>query len=447
MAAMTAVAEGAQASLTSFMHNATTYVGEIIGTHASQISGQELYAGVNVAQLNTFERLWMSYYQSFDNPVVATGIMSFLIHEVSHSHARWGARQTNPCTDPSSRISSSTLAVLCLGWLLTPCLTLTSGSCKRCAAQLRRVRARRADMDDHRPRSRRGSNNGLAQSMCLPRTSPSSCLRCVNASAYQVIASTLTSQAQIYLFHPMATYFGMETWQVPFPSPLVMAAQITLFFFMEDTWHYWAHRLMHHRRLYKYVHKIHHEYSAPFGLAAEYAHPIEVLVLGTGTVGSPLLYCALNGGGMHIITMYIWIVLRLFQAIDAHSGYQFPWSLNVFFPLWAGADHHDFHHQAFTNVSAFPPPSCAHTTPKLMCTLCSHSATRPRSATGTGCWAPTRRTTRSAPSSAPRRSPSRRPTSRLSLTSSLSRRYLLVALTGASPTSVATAYHISIACK
>jgi methylsterol monooxygenase len=45
--------------------------------------------------------------------------------------------------------------------------------------------------------------------------------------------------------------------------------------------------------------------------------------------------------------MYIWIVLRLFQAVDAHSGYDFPWSLQHIFPLWSGADHHDYHHEAF----------------------------------------------------------------------------------------------------
>jgi len=43
------------------------------------------------------------------------------------------------------------------------------------------------------------------------------------------------------------------------------------------------------------------------------------------------------------------LTVRLFQAIDAHSGYDFPWSLNKFIPFWAGADHHDFHHQAFVN--------------------------------------------------------------------------------------------------
>lgn len=89
---------------------------------------------------------------------------------------------------------------------------------------------------------------------------------------------------------------------------------------MEDIWHYFTHQAMHYGPLYKHIHKIHHKYSAPFGLAAEYAHPVEVLFLGIGTVGSPLLYCALSGN-LHIVTVYTFITLRLFQAVDAHSGY------------------------------------------------------------------------------------------------------------------------------
>ncbi|RQM06631.1 hypothetical protein DH86_00001249 [Scytalidium sp. 3C] len=34
-------------------------------------------------------------------------------------------------------------------------------------------------------------------------------------------------------------------------------------------------------------------------------------------------------------------------AIDAHSGYEFPWSLHHFLPFWAGAEHHDLHHEKF----------------------------------------------------------------------------------------------------
>jgi methylsterol monooxygenase len=61
--------------------------------------------------------------------------------------------------------------------------------------------------------------------------------------------------------------------------------------------------------------QVHHTYSAPFGLAAEYAHPIEVLVLGAGTVLAPLGYCWLSGGNMHIIT---YVPLPLSVDIDAY---------------------------------------------------------------------------------------------------------------------------------
>ena len=150
---------------------------------------------------------------------------------------------------------------------------------------------------------------------------------------------------QIWLFHPVATYFGMD-FGVPFPSMYKMALQIFLFFVMEDAWHYFFHRGLHYGPLYKAIHKLHHTYSAPFGLAAEYASPIEVMLLAIGTVGSPILYASLTGD-LHLFTMYMWIVFRLFQAIDAHSGYDFPWSMRHFVPFWAGADHHDIHHEKF----------------------------------------------------------------------------------------------------
>jgi methylsterol monooxygenase len=150
---------------------------------------------------------------------------------------------------------------------------------------------------------------------------------------------------QIWLFHPLATWVGMES-GVPFPAWTTMAFQIAVFFVLEDAWHYWMHRAMHWGPLYKAVHKMHHQYSAPFGLAAEYASPIEVMVLGIGTVVVPICWCAITKN-LHVLTMYVWIICRLFQAIDAHSGYEFPWSLHNFLPFWAGADYHDTHHERF----------------------------------------------------------------------------------------------------
>ncbi|DAZ93383.1 TPA: hypothetical protein N0F65_012440 [Lagenidium giganteum] len=45
--------------------------------------------------------------------------------------------------------------------------------------------------------------------------------------------------------------------------------------------------------------------------------------------------------GAHLSVMMLWMCLRLMETIDAHSGYQFPWS---FTQLMDGAKRHDYHH-------------------------------------------------------------------------------------------------------
>lgn len=160
-----------------------------------------------------------------------------------------------------------------------------------------------------------------------------------------LVAHIFIEAIPIFGFHSVCSYFGIDV-GVPFPPLKSICLQVALFFVMEDTWHYWGHRLLHSKHLYKRFHKQHHKYAAPFGLTAEYAHPVEVAFTGTGTVGSPILFSFL-GGNLHLLTVIIWVSLRLAQAVDSHSGYDFPWSLKNFLPFWSGADHHDDHHKYF----------------------------------------------------------------------------------------------------
>ncbi|KAI9592514.1 fatty acid hydroxylase superfamily-domain-containing protein [Syncephalis fuscata] len=146
-------------------------------------------------------------------------------------------------------------------------------------------------------------------------------------------------------FHSVAEFFGMKIIDI-FPTWQSFLLQLALFFVFEDFYHYWMHRLMHIPQLYKYVHKVHHEFSDH--LTAEYAHPIETLVLGMGTIGGPCLW-VMATGDLHVMTMFAWIILRLLQTVDAHSGYDFPFSMHRWCPFWGGADHHDYHHMSFVN--------------------------------------------------------------------------------------------------
>jgi methylsterol monooxygenase len=233
--------------------------------------------------LSYIEQLWAAWYKWMDNDVLATGIIAFWMHEIVY----FGR---------------------CVPWIIIGCIPWFD----KYKLQATKI-----------PTWREQFNCALL-----------------------VFASHFTVEiAQIWFFHPFATYLGMVH-EVPFPPWYKMAYQIAAFFVMEDFWHYVSHRTLHYGPLYKSIHKLHHFYSAPFGLAAEYASPIEVMILGLGTVGGPALWVWITGD-LHLFTMYVWIFLRLFQAVDAHSGYDFPWSLHHFLPFWAGAEHHDVHHEKF----------------------------------------------------------------------------------------------------
>ena len=71
-------------------------------------------------------------------------------------------------------------------------------------------------------------------------------------------------------------------------------------------------------------------YATPFGLTSEYAHPAEILFLGFATVIGPALT------GPHLFTLWLWMVLRVLETVEAHSGYHFPWSPSNFLPLYGG---------------------------------------------------------------------------------------------------------------
>ncbi|XP_023523129.1 methylsterol monooxygenase 2-1, partial [Cucurbita pepo subsp. pepo] len=96
---------------------------------------------------------------------------------------------------------------------------------------------------------------------------------------------------------------------------------------VEDFVFYWGHRILHTKWLYKNVHSVHHEYATPFGLTSEYAHPAEILFLGFATIVGPALT------GPHLMTLWLWMVLRVLETVEAHCGYDFPWSPSNFIPL------------------------------------------------------------------------------------------------------------------
>jgi len=171
----------------------------------------------------------------------------------------------------------------------------------------------------------------------------------VKPTTKDVVKASKVAFKNLFLVFPTLFLVGIlaprtAKFQVKAPSWKIFGLQLVFFQFMEDLTFYWSHRLMHSVPwLYKNVHKQHHEFTAPIGLASTYANIFDFLFGNlVQTVAGPLILQP------HALTFWSWLTLRLWYTVDVHCGYKFPWGLEAFIgKLYAGPRHHDKHHSKF----------------------------------------------------------------------------------------------------
>ena len=182
-----------------------------------------------------------------------------------------------------------------------------------------------------------------------------------------------------YFGYQGAVDWGLHMGVDTFPSWLTSMWQITLFMVIDDTMFYWGHRLLHHKRIYKHIHKLHHSFYQPVGVASLYSHPIEVILTNTiPFMTGPILV------GAHMSTTWMWLILRICETVDGHCGYDFSWSPYRLLPFSGDSAHHDFHHSHNKgNFGSFVRPSLSlslfhstftslHTDSRTHAILCTH---------------------------------------------------------------------------
>ncbi|XP_077984819.1 fatty acid hydroxylase domain-containing protein 2-like [Glandiceps talaboti] len=151
----------------------------------------------------------------------------------------------------------------------------------------------------------------------------------------------ITVNSMLVSFPSFVVWYYVARWRgcscgYDVPTFWQIFRDLVIYLVVEEIGFFYTHRLLHHPVLYKRIHKLHHEWTAPIGIVAVYSHPIEYFTSGViVTLTGPLLM------GSHMMTSWLWLFFGLVGTCVHHSGYSFPG------PLRHTTEFHDFHHLKF----------------------------------------------------------------------------------------------------
>lgn len=117
-----------------------------------------------------------------------------------------------------------------------------------------------------------------------------------------------------------------------------------IYLFVQDTWFYFTHRIMHHRKLFKLTHEGHHRSVQPTPWASFSFDPIEAI---SSAWLLPVLALILP---LHVGVALFVLMLMTVNAVFNHAGWEvYP---DSWVKGWWGkhiitASHHNLHHTKF----------------------------------------------------------------------------------------------------
>jgi sterol desaturase/sphingolipid hydroxylase (fatty acid hydroxylase superfamily) len=122
-------------------------------------------------------------------------------------------------------------------------------------------------------------------------------------------------------------------------------ATLVLLPIFHDAYFYWTHRAMHHRALFKVVHRVHHLSTNPSPCAAYAFAPAEALVQAAYV---PLIALVMP---MSDVALFLFLLFMICRNVMGHLGLElFPQSFvrSRFLGVHTTTTHHAMHHHRFT---------------------------------------------------------------------------------------------------
>lgn len=121
-------------------------------------------------------------------------------------------------------------------------------------------------------------------------------------------------------------------------------ASIAIAIVIHDAYFYWTHRAMHHPRLFRAVHRVHHLSTSPSPWAAYAFGPLEAFV---AALVLPVVLLVMP---MHRFAVFTFLIYMIVMNVIGHLGIElYPkWFARSRWTRWMSTStHHNLHHRDF----------------------------------------------------------------------------------------------------
>jgi Delta7-sterol 5-desaturase len=158
---------------------------------------------------------------------------------------------------------------------------------------------------------------------------------------YSALSIAIFAANSVLTFNYLKPYTNMYS-DINEHSWAYFAFTYVWMFFLHDAYFYWTHRIMHHPKIFKYVHLVHHQSHNPSPFTAYAFHPIEAvfeaLIVTIFAFTIPI----------HFFAIVTYMMFQIIYNVYGHLGYEImPKGLNN---NWLGkyfntSTAHNMHHQ------------------------------------------------------------------------------------------------------